>query len=86
MAYFSNGTEGMMYEERYCVRCENYRVSEHNPEVWTCPILEAHFTWNGEAQYREVLDFLIPMRPGGIFADKCSMFRADPSREMRAGG
>ena len=42
MGYFSNGTEGMMYEEEYC---DNF---VHRLEESECPILQAHMMWNYE--------------------------------------
>lgn len=75
MAYFSNGSEGIDWELRWCSQCVNYRpVKELDDGTCNCPILEVHFLWNGDDDKRELLDHLIPMKPGGAFADKCSMF------------
>ena len=45
MAYFSNGTEGDYYEEKYCQRCIHYDFDDNK----MCPILELHFRWNYDA-------------------------------------
>lgn len=75
MAYFSNGTEGEMYEAQWCNHCI------HNPvEGDGCAVLCAHLLYNYYALNKEnemakqILDLLIPMKAGGIYADQCSMF------------
>lgn len=40
MAYFSNGTEGMAYQAKYCDRCAN------NDGDGGCPIWDLHLLWN----------------------------------------
>ena len=42
MGYFSNGTEGMIFEEQFCARCV------HNKEDDICPVLDLHMNWNYE--------------------------------------
>src|SRR5690554_3287 len=39
VGYFSNGTEGMMYEEQYCDKCLHQKY---------CPIWLLHMEWNYE--------------------------------------
>ncbi len=53
MAYFSNGTEGLSYQEHYCFRCEH--------EEDGCAIWDAHLFYCREKAARPVLDMLIPM-------------------------
>lgn len=72
MAYFSNGTEGEIFENRWCSRCVNN--AEGN-----CPIWCLHLLWNSAAVGNDAdetaaasLNTLIPMR--GLDPDKCSMF------------
>lgn len=67
MAYFSNGTEGMIYEETYCQHCIHY---DH------CPILNEHFLHNysDDIKHRAVLDWLIPRKKDGAGNEKCTMF------------
>ena len=82
MGYFSNGTEGQMYEERYCSRCV------HRDDEYGCPIWNLHFVFNGEAEWRDTLDMLIPMVMGDMdgikvsFPGLCVGFQeGTPSRE-----
>lgn len=67
MAYFSNGTEGMMYEERYCSRCV------HN---FDCPVWDAHLLFNyTECNNPEsILHMLIPRSKDGLSNEQCRMF------------
>ncbi len=67
MAYFSNGTEGMIYEETYCYNCIHYLG---------CPILTEHFLYNYEKdeKRRAILDWLIPRSKDGLYNEKCTMF------------
>lgn len=66
MGYFSNGTEGIMYEEQYCERCVHYE---------DCAILQAHFLYNYDEcdKPKSILHILIPRgKNGGNL--KCTMF------------
>lgn len=70
MAYFSNGTEGAIYEEHYCSRCQHYRGMDG------CPILSAHMLYN----YRDcndetsILHILIPRSKDKLSNEQCAMF------------
>ena len=70
MAHFSNGTEGMVYEEMYCFRCIHCPDEENGCAVW-----DAHFLYNGDKEKQDLLDLLIPMKKDGLQADQCSMFK-----------
>lgn len=67
MAYFSNGTEGMMYQEDWCDRCIH---------AGDCPIWDAHMLHN----YRDcndpesILHMLIPRSADKLGNDQCRMF------------
>ena len=65
MGYFSNGIEGMMYEEKYCQKCIHYE---------DCIIWQLHFDHNYEECNKEdsFLHELIPRKDLGN--DKCRMF------------
>ena len=67
MAYFSNGTEGMMYEERYCNRCI------HGPD---CVVWAVHFDYNydqnKDEKIKAILSALIPR--DGLWNAECTMF------------
>jgi hypothetical protein len=88
MAYFSNGTEGMMYEEQYCERCVHY--IDRGAGSDSCPIWELHFHYNydqsGKSKaakaIKHFLDELIPTRADG-FAGECNLFHpAEPKAEV----
>lgn len=83
MAYFSNGTEGEMYEDKYCSRCiHNTADPQDALTVNECPVLEVHLIYNYDQHrktkegvvVREILSTLIPMIEGEPYADECSMF------------
>jgi len=72
MGYFSNGTEGMIYEENYCMRCDHY-------DEGGCPVLTIHALYNydqcrdgdkGKAVERILSEF-IPI--DGIHNGPCRM-------------
>lgn len=71
MGYFSNSTEGLVYGERWCIRC----VHNRNCAVWT-----AHLAFNYDRAQREVLDILIPRSKDGLSNNKCNMFKAVPGK------
>ena len=71
MGYFSNGTEGEIYQDRYCRRCVHYGPEE-GPG---CPGFGAHlaFNYGQSAEVKEIMDSLIP--PGaGRGNEQCKMF------------
>lgn len=64
MGYFSNGTEGMAFQERYCFHCRNWRDLEDGRGEG-CPIWDAHLLYsyelcNSETPGKVILDMLIP--------------------------
>jgi len=66
MGYFSSGTEGMDYQERYCQRCVH--DTDQGCRVWWL-----HLVYNDEEDKRLMLDALIPRREG-IYNGRCRMF------------
>jgi hypothetical protein len=71
MAYFSNGTEGDYYWEKYCSHCL------HDDG---CPVMDIHTLYNYDAvgndadmKLAHVLDALIPRDKDG-YNNKCNMF------------
>lgn len=69
MAYFSNGTEGMIWEQKWCSRCVHQDPSDGDG----CPILTLHVVFNGdEGDVRTALDMLIPN--GNRGPGKCALF------------
>jgi len=70
MGYFSNGTEGMVYEEQYCARC----VHQPKEETDGCPVWDLHHLWNGTTgDIGGILDMLIPRDRDGI-NQQCALF------------
>ena len=77
MGYFSNGTEGDMYEEKYCNHCINMDQEKG------CPVLNLHLLWNYEQFGKDkesktkkfALDWFILKQKDGPFSDICSMFK-----------
>lgn len=82
MGYFSNGTEEMMYREKYCDRC----VHDKNQD---CPVLLLHLLHNYEEANKpeSMLHVLIPLRDDPYDSNgQCKMFiedeqAADPRQE-----
>ena len=76
MAYFSNGTEGDMYEAEYCKRCWHFR-DRADGRGEGCPVMDVHIANNydqfGSKELEWILSTLIPKRSDG-FGDTCSMF------------
>ena len=58
MGYFSNGTEGEMYEEQWCRRC----IHDDPDKGLYCPVLMAHQLWNHEEANKpdSILHKMIP--------------------------
>lgn len=80
MGYFSNGSEGMDYQERYCLRCVNEEVLDGG-----CPVWDAHLLFNyrqhDDEEIASVLDRFIPR--DGVVNKECTMF---VERNPGAGG
>jgi hypothetical protein len=79
MAYFPNGTSGMIYEDEYCDNCIHF---EDEKGVYACAVLELHYEFNYEQggktklskAIKQVLETLIPTKEDGIFPGECKMF------------
>jgi hypothetical protein len=69
MAYFSNGTEGVAYQERYCNRCL-HDINER------CPIWLLHLLHNsaGANNPEHFLHALIPRTKDGLDNERCELF------------
>ena len=72
MAYFSNGTEGMDYEERFCSRCIH-----NETQPYGCPVINLHRKWNyeqhGDKEKALILNSFIPRDERGNNL-QCLMF------------
>ncbi len=69
MGYFSNGTEGMDYEARYCDKCIH---QEQGCAVWLAHMMHNYDECNNE---KSILHILIPRNKEG-WNEKCKMFHA----------
>ncbi len=82
MGYFSNGTEGVAYEEKYCSKClHNYQgkvvgVVDGEEVHEACPVWILHMSHNYEECNKpdSFLHTLIPIEEDGIWNQQCSMF------------
>lgn len=78
MGYFSNGSEGMDYEARYCNRC----VHEGPPDGPGCAVWGAHLFSNYAERNNDnsILHQLIPRTTDGLGNEQCRMFWEKGSR------
>lgn len=61
MGYFSNGTEGMMYEEHYCRVCIHYGPEEGpGCPIWAAHLLYAYDETDSGSNAEAMLDMFIP--------------------------
>ncbi|KKK81594.1 hypothetical protein LCGC14_2811890 [marine sediment metagenome] len=83
MGYFSNGTEGLDYEHRYCNRC--IHGSKEGEGCHECPVLAAHFEFNSDQNSDENLNYIlglfIPIADDKISNEQCAMFITKDGRE-----
>lgn len=74
MGYFSNGAEGMLYEEEWCDRCTH----QGGCAVWMAHLIHNYDECNKE---NSILHMLIPRAKNGLGNEQCRMFLpADPVR------
>ena len=71
MGYFSNGTEGCMYEETYCAKCLHYGDEDEGCPVWGAHLLHDYESGTDAAS---ILDMLIPRAKRGCYNEQCAMF------------
>ncbi len=92
MGYFSNGTEGEMFEDAWCSRCVHSDIDRPGKEYGDkdnppCPVWMAHLLWsyelcNSKDAGKEILDMLIrPVTKKAsdgydYMANECQMFQA----------
>ena len=76
MAYFPNGTSGLVYQEKYCDRCQNNKDKDDGRGTG-CPIWDLHAVHNYDQvknkDFKRILESFIPTKKDG-FPDKCVMF------------
>lgn len=67
MGHFSNGTEGDMYQEKYCERCIHNAASG-------CPVWTMHLIHNDNKAMAPTLNSFIPLNKDGLYNEMCVMF------------
>lgn len=77
MAYFPNGTSGIVYIEQYCDRCRNWK-DLGDGRGFGCPIWDLHTVHNYDQvknkDFQRILDSFIPMDKDGLYPAECLMF------------
>ena len=79
MGYFSNGTEGMMYEDQWCSNCihQDGQDGKSGCYVWLAHSLHNYEECNKEDS---ILHLLIPRTKNGFGNEKCKMFMRGKSK------
>ena len=78
MAYFSNGTEGEIWQAEHCEHCVNWQGDPVG-----CPVWDVHLLYNYDQcpdtlvgqRVQAILDYLIPRSEDKLSNQTCSMFR-----------
>ncbi len=78
MGYFSNGTEGLMWDEQWCSKCYFHvkRDNEGNvleDDEYCCPIIDAHMQFQKPEREENALDLFIVRDKKG-FNIRCDIF------------
>lgn len=68
MGYFSNGTEGAAYYDKWCAHC----LHDNPDKEVHCPVWNAHLIHNYDQL--GVLGDLIPRSEDGLHNERCRMF------------
>ena len=68
MGYFSNGTEGLCYQEDYCFRCV-HDINEDCP-VWLLHLIYSYKMCNEPDSF---LDVLIPRSKDRLYNEQCKL-------------
>ena len=78
MAYFSNSTESMDYEEKHCSNCVHQKLDDGGCAVWLLHLIYNYDECNKKDSFLHVL---IPRTKDGLGNEQCEMFHAiDPNR------
>lgn len=83
MGYFSNGTEGEVYEGQYCRHC----VHQKGPDGESgCGIWLAHMLFNYDEcnNDKSILNLLIPPNENGVGNQQCALFHSKHPDRCRA--
>lgn len=74
MGYFSSGSEGDDYAQRYCSRCVHQKPDDGGCAVWLAHMLHNYEECN---KPDSILHLLIPRKPD-TFNAECAMFYEAP--------
>jgi hypothetical protein len=77
MGYFSNGCEGMDYEEQYCSRCVHQATDNGGCAVFLAHLLHNYDECNND---KSILHLLIPRSKDKLGNEQCAMFYEDTSK------
>lgn len=83
MGYFSNSTEGMIFEEMYCRDCVHYEYGNKLYDAGCCPVWMLHLLYNydavGNETLQHILNTFIPERTDQPGNEPCTMrYVAEP--------
>jgi len=73
MGYFSNGTEGEIYQDKYCQHCAHWPDSSDDGgcHVWLAQLIH---NYDQEGTAKSVLNLFIPRSEDGLSNLECEMF------------
>jgi hypothetical protein len=73
VGYFSNGTEGEVYEAQYCAKCLHRDGPDGNS---SCSVMLAHLLHNYDEcnKPESILHLLIPRAKDGVGNERCTLF------------
>ena len=84
MGYFSNGSQGEIFREEWCHRCEAWGRDVRAVESDTagCAIMDVHFfyAYGAEGDAKKILDMLITRGEDG---QQCQMFSEREGAPLR---
>ena len=72
MGYFCNGTDGALYEGKYCDHCQHQDPDGDGCAIWLAHLLHAYSECGKKSAGEEILNLLIPRDEKGFNA-KCKM-------------
>lgn len=79
MGYFSNGTEGALYDDEYCSLCIHQKPDDGGCAVWLAHMLYNYRDCNDD---NSILHLLIPRSKDKLGNEKCTMWAPLPEREL----
>jgi hypothetical protein len=78
----SNGTEGMMFTERFCDRCKrDARYRETDDGADGCPILAASYCYEVDSE-KYPKEWIVNLHDAIGSTARCTAFEHDPAADM----